>query len=122
MTKILSYSIACAPGCAATFPAFADLTVVSHGGANKAAQVKAFYEPYMQQSGSRLVADEFNGEMAKVKVQVDTGSVSWDVVEGHSVCARNVTHGTSRTVLSCWTPPLSVTAAAAESSRPTISA
>ena len=81
MNKILSSSIACALGCAATFPALADLTVVSHGGANKAAQVKAFYQPYMQQSGSRLIADEFNGEMAKVKVQVDTGSVSWDVVE-----------------------------------------
>lgn len=81
MQKILSTSLTLVLGCAAAIQAHADLTVVSHGGANKAAQVKAFYEPYMQQTGSRIVADEFNGEMAKVKVQVDTGSVSWDVVE-----------------------------------------
>lgn len=81
MQKILSTTLILALGCAAAMQAHADLTVVSHGGANKVAQVKAFYEPYMQKTGSRIVADEFNGEMAKIKVQVDTGSVSWDVVE-----------------------------------------
>ncbi|MHB9798995.1 ABC transporter substrate-binding protein [Pseudomonas sp. MT3] len=81
MHKSLSLSLALALGCAASGQALANLTVVSHGGANKAAQVKAFYEPYSQQHGSKIVAGEFNGEMAKVKVMVDTGSVSWDVVE-----------------------------------------
>ncbi|MNB85138.1 Spermidine/putrescine-binding periplasmic protein precursor [compost metagenome] len=81
MNKSLSISLCFAIGSTIALQANADLTVVSHGGANKAAQVKAFYEPYMQKSGSRIVADEFNGELAKVKVQVDTGSISWDVVE-----------------------------------------
>ncbi|SDI72594.1 putative spermidine/putrescine transport system substrate-binding protein [Pseudomonas delhiensis] len=80
MHKSLSSAITLALACLAG-QAHADITVVSHGGANKAAQVKAFYEPYAAQAGSRVIADEFNGEMAKVKVQVDTGSVSWDVVE-----------------------------------------
>lgn len=81
MQKILSTSLSFALGFAFSIQAHADLTVVSHGGANKTAQVKAFYEPYTQKTGTRIIADEFNGEMAKVKVQVDTGSVSWDVVE-----------------------------------------
>lgn len=81
MQKILGASLALTLSVAVTMQAHADLIVVSHGGANKEAQVKAFYEPYTQKTGVRIIADEFNGEMAKIKVQVDTGSVSWDVVE-----------------------------------------
>ncbi|GAB7528370.1 ABC transporter substrate-binding protein [Pseudomonas sp. 3A(2025)] len=81
MKTLLSTSLTFALGCTVATQASADLTVVSHGGANKIAQTKAFYEPYMKVTGTRLIADEFNGEMAKVKVQVETGSVSWNVVE-----------------------------------------
>ncbi len=52
--------------CAANAMAATDLTVVSFGGANKAAQVKAFYAPW-----------EAAG---KGKAMVDTKSVSWDLV------------------------------------------
>jgi putative spermidine/putrescine transport system substrate-binding protein len=66
-------------------PALAkDLTAVSFGGANKDAQVKAYYQPYEQQTGNRIIAGEYNGELAKVKAMVDTGSVSWDLVEVES--------------------------------------
>ncbi|WPP00376.1 ABC transporter substrate-binding protein [Pseudomonas sp. HR96] len=61
-----------------------DLTVVSFGGANKAAQVKAFYEPWEQAGNGKIVAGEYNGEMAKVKAMVDTKSVTWDLVEVES--------------------------------------
>lgn len=61
-----------------------DLTVVSFGGANKAAQVKAFYEPWEKAGSGKIVAGEYNGEMAKVKAMVDTNSVSWDLVEVES--------------------------------------
>jgi putative spermidine/putrescine transport system substrate-binding protein len=61
-----------------------DLTVISFGGANKAAQVKAFYEPFKKATGTNLVGGEYNGEMAKVKAMVDTKSVSWDVLEVES--------------------------------------
>ena len=62
----------------------ADLTVVSFGGANKAAQVKAFYEPWEKAGKGKIVAGEYNGEMAKVKAMVDTNSVSWNLVEVES--------------------------------------
>ena len=62
----------------------ADLTVVSFGGANKAAQVKAFYAPWEKAGKGKIVAGEYNGEMAKVKAMVDTNSVSWNLVEVES--------------------------------------
>jgi putative spermidine/putrescine transport system substrate-binding protein len=61
-----------------------DLTVVSFGGANKAAQVKAFYAPWESAGNGKIIAGEYNGEMAKVKAMVDTKSVSWDLVEVES--------------------------------------
>ena len=64
--------------------AAADLTVISFGGANKAAQVKAFYEPWEKAGNGKIVAGEYNGEMAKVKAMVDTKSVSWNLVEVES--------------------------------------
>ncbi len=71
--------------CAANAMAATDLTVISFGGANKAAQTKAFYAPWEAQPGNgKIVAGEYNGEMAKVKAMVDTKSVSWDLVEVES--------------------------------------
>ncbi|MGC1329763.1 ABC transporter substrate-binding protein [Pseudomonas sp.] len=62
----------------------ADLTLVSFGGANKAAQEKAFYQPWEKTGQGKIIAGEYNGEMAKVKAMVDTKSVSWDLVEVES--------------------------------------
>ena len=61
-----------------------DLTVVSFGGANKAAQVKAFYAPWEAKGEGKIIAGEYNGEMAKIKAMVDTKSISWDLVEVES--------------------------------------
>ena len=61
-----------------------NLTAVSFGGANKQAQVKAFYQPWEAAGHGRIVAGEYNGEMAKVKAMVDTNSVSWNLVEVES--------------------------------------
>ena len=62
----------------------ADLTVVSFGGANKNAQDKAFYAPWAAAGNGKVIAGEYNGEMAKVKAMVDTKSVSWNLVEVES--------------------------------------
>ena len=62
----------------------ADLTAVSFGGASKQAQVKAFYEPFEKATGNRILAGEYNGEMARVKAMVDTNSVTWNLVEVES--------------------------------------
>ncbi|MBU3057188.1 ABC transporter substrate-binding protein [Pseudomonas indica] len=62
----------------------ADLTVISFGGANKDAQAKAYYQPFEAATGNKIIAGEYNGEMAKVKAMVDTNSVTWDLVEVES--------------------------------------
>ena len=65
----------------ATTSMAADLTAVSFGGANKNAQIKAFYSPWEAAGNGKVLAGEYNGEMAKVKSIVDKKRVSWDFVE-----------------------------------------
>jgi putative spermidine/putrescine transport system substrate-binding protein len=77
-------SLAVVAACCAQAAQAADLTVISFGGANKAAQEKAYYAPFTKSTGIKVVGGEYNGEMAKVKAMVDTKSVSWDVVEVES--------------------------------------
>lgn len=60
------------------------LTVVNFGGANGAAQKKAFYEPFEKASGAKVVPVEYNGEQAKIKAMVEARKVTWDVVEAES--------------------------------------
>lgn len=60
------------------------LTVVSFGGNNRQAQEKAFYQPFAAKNAVSITADDYNGEMAKIKVMADTGKTSWDVVEVES--------------------------------------
>ena len=62
----------------------ADLTVISFGGSNKAAQEKAFYAPWEKAGNGKIIAGEYNGEMAKIKAMVDTKSVTYDLVEVES--------------------------------------
>jgi putative spermidine/putrescine transport system substrate-binding protein len=57
------------------------LTVVNFGGANGAAQKKAYYDPFEKATGTKVVPVEYNGEQAKVKAMVETKKVTWDVVE-----------------------------------------
>lgn len=57
-----------------------DLTVISWGGAYQEAQRDAFFEPYIAAHGA-LRDEAYNGELAKIKAMVDTGDVTWDVVQ-----------------------------------------
>ena len=61
-----------------------ELTVVNFGGANGAAQKKAYFEPFEKTGAGRVVAVEYNGEQAKVKAMVEAKKVVWDVVEVES--------------------------------------
>ncbi|MCU0869666.1 MAG: extracellular solute-binding protein [Burkholderiales bacterium] len=70
--------------CAATAHAAPELVIVNFGGANGAAQRKAFYEPFERTSGAKVVAVEYNGEQARVKAMVEARKVTWDVVEVES--------------------------------------
>ena len=77
--------LAAAFATAIALPALAQqqITVVNFGGANANAQKKAYYEPF-EKTGTKVVAVEYNGEQAKIKVMVETKKVTWDVVEVES--------------------------------------
>jgi len=85
MRKILA-NIAFAVAAALALPALAQtqLTVVNFGGANGAAQKKAFVEPFEKKTGAKIVSVEYNGEQAKIKAMVESHKVVWDVVEVES--------------------------------------
>ena len=57
------------------------LTVVNFGGANGAAQKKAFVEAYEKSTGTKITTVEYNGEQARIKAMVEAKKVTWDVVE-----------------------------------------
>ena len=61
--------------------AASDMVVVGYGGAGQKAQDVAFFQPFSAADGSKLIQSEYNGEMARIKVMVDTASVDWDVVQ-----------------------------------------
>lgn len=67
---------------AISLPAMAeDLTVVNFGGANGAAQKKAYFDTF---KASPITAVEYNGEQAKIKAMVEAKNITWDVVEVES--------------------------------------
>ncbi|AJO78213.1 ABC transporter substrate-binding protein [Pseudomonas sp. MRSN 12121] len=74
----LSLSLLTSLGSARAAP---DMVVVGYGGAGQKAQDVAFFQPFSASDGSRLIQSEYNGEMARIKVMVDTGSVDWDLVQ-----------------------------------------
>ncbi|HEY1385317.1 MAG TPA: ABC transporter substrate-binding protein [Dongiaceae bacterium] len=57
------------------------LTIVSWGGAYQESQRKAYYEPYMAEKGTKIVEEEYDGELGKIKAMVDAKQVTWDVVD-----------------------------------------
>lgn len=74
---------AAAIGLSLALPAFAaeSLTVVSWGGSYQESQRKAFFEPFMKETGIKITEGEYSGEIAKIRAMVESGSVSWDVVD-----------------------------------------
>ena len=73
MKSSLRSTLACAVLAAVTGAAQAqpqNLTVISFGGATKAAQEQAYFKPFDASGAGNVVAGEYNGEMAKVKAMV----------------------------------------------------
>ena len=79
-----------ATAAALALPALAQqtLTVVNFGGANGAAQKKAYFEAYEKATGGKITQVEYNGEQARVKAMVEAKKVTWDVVEVEGPDAR----------------------------------
>jgi putative spermidine/putrescine transport system substrate-binding protein len=60
-----------------------DLTIVSWGGAYTASQEKAYHKPYMEKNpGVNIINDDSAAEgLAKLRAQVESGNVTWDLVD-----------------------------------------
>jgi len=63
-----------------------DLTFVSYGGIYQQGQQQAAIDPFAAASGARLLQDGPT-DYAKIKAQVDSNNVTWDVVDTGSVWA-----------------------------------
>ncbi len=57
------------------------LTVVSWGGSYEEACKKAIFDPFSTETDIRVHVESFNGGLAQVRSQVETGNVHWDVVD-----------------------------------------
>lgn len=57
------------------------ITVVSWGGAYSESQRKAYHEPYMAETGVKIIEEEYTGDIAKMRAMVESGNVTWDVID-----------------------------------------
>jgi putative spermidine/putrescine transport system substrate-binding protein len=65
-------------------PVMADsgsVTVASFGGSYAESQKKAFLAPFQQETGIKANMVDYNGGLGEIRTQVETGNVSWDVVD-----------------------------------------
>ena len=58
-----------------------DLTVVSWGGTYQDAQRQIFFEPFIAETGTKLVEDSWNGGVGTLRAKVEGGNADWDVVQ-----------------------------------------
>ena len=64
-----------APGAAA------ELVVATWGGAYQKSQEEAVFQPWERRTGHRVVVDgSYNGGLAEIKAQVETGAVTWQTL------------------------------------------
>jgi len=57
------------------------LTVVSFGGSYARACQQAYHEPFTAETGIEVRLEDYNGGLAQIRAQVETGNVHWDVVD-----------------------------------------
>ena len=57
------------------------VTVVSWGGSYEEACRRAFFDPFSAETGIVVHVESFNGGLAQIRAQVETGNVHWDVVD-----------------------------------------
>ena len=57
------------------------ITVTSFGGAFSTSQIEAYQKPFMQKTGVTVNAEVYNGGLAEIRAQVQSGNVTWDVVD-----------------------------------------
>ena len=55
--------------------------MVSWGGAYQRSQDEAYFKPFTEKDGVKVGTEEYNGEIAKIRAMVESGNVSWDVID-----------------------------------------
>lgn len=71
--------------CAASFANAQSMIIANNGGSFADAERAAFYETFAAKEGIKVTEDNFNQELAKIRSQVDTGKIIWDVVSVTSI-------------------------------------
>jgi len=59
-----------------------EMTIVSWGGSYSKSQLKAYHEPYSENTGVTIINDDSSAEaVAKLRAMNEAGNVTWDVVD-----------------------------------------
>ncbi|MBT8368700.1 MAG: extracellular solute-binding protein, partial [Deltaproteobacteria bacterium] len=57
------------------------ITVTSFGGAFSQSQIEAYQKPFMKKTGIKVNAEVYNGGLAEIRAQVQSGNVTWDLAD-----------------------------------------
>ena len=57
------------------------LTIASWGGIVDEANEAAYWKPFEEKTGIEVHSDSFNGELGKIRAQVESGNLQWDMAE-----------------------------------------
>ncbi len=57
------------------------ITVTSFGGAYSQSQIEAYQKPFSAKTGIKVNAEDYSGGIAEIRAQVESGNVTWDVVD-----------------------------------------
>lgn len=61
-----------------------ELTVVTWGGSYAKAWIDGIFKPFEEETGIKVNVEDYNGGLAQIRAQVETGNVHWDVVDVES--------------------------------------
>ena len=82
------------------------LTVVSWGGSYARACQKAYHQPFSAETGIEIRLESYNGGLAQIRAQVETGKVYWDLVDLEMAdAARGCDEGLLEPIVAADLPP-----------------
>jgi putative spermidine/putrescine transport system substrate-binding protein len=71
-----------------------ELTIVTWGGSYQAAQEASFFEPFENENNVKIRIESYSGDIAKVKAMVESGEVTWDIVDVEGpILLRGISEG-----------------------------
>ena len=79
--RLKSIAIAALSTAAAFVTADDSLTVVSWGGSYAKACVEGYHKAFSAETGIEIKLEDYNGGLAQVRAQAESGDVRWDVVD-----------------------------------------